>query len=186
MGKTTRRAWMLAGLALPLGCTWPFTANSPMRLPPGEDALPTEGTDADGRPVGLAAHRGKVVMLSFWSSTCPPCKRMFPHENELVAKFANAPFALVGVNADPDPHKMRGTQYRSTHAWPSIWDGPGAAICSAWRIDGLPTIILIDQAGKVRFRRVGEVSPSTLESAIGQLLAEGSAPAPAKVGLTRP
>jgi thiol-disulfide isomerase/thioredoxin len=178
MGKTTRRAWMLAALGLPLGCTWPFTANSPMRLPPaGEDAPPADGIDADGKPVGLSAHRGKVVLLTFWFSTCPPCRRMFPHENALYAKFGNAPFAVVGVCSDPDPGQMRQTQYKHGHQFPSIWDGPQGKVCSAWAIKGFPTLALIDQWGKVRYRNTGETAPATLEAAIRQLLAEG---APAK------
>jgi thiol-disulfide isomerase/thioredoxin len=179
MGKTNRRAWLLSTLALPLGCTarWPetglFTSASLTRLAPGEEAPSTEGVDAEGKPLGTSSHRGKVVLLTFWSSTCPPCKRMFPHENELASRYSQAPFALLGVNCDPDPQAMRHTQARFGHQFPSIWDAPPAPLCTAWRVEALPTFILLDRAGKVRFRRVGEVPLSTLETAIGQLLSEG-------------
>jgi len=177
MGMMTRRAWLLPALALPLGCTapWILTANL-SRLPPGEDAPSTEGTDADGHPLGIASQRGKVVMLSFWSSGCGPCRRMFPHENELVAKYASSPFVLLGVNADPNPHQLRQTQQRAQLRWPSLWDGPGGGICNAWKVQAFPTIVLIDQAGKVRFRHEGMAAQSTLEGHITGLLAEGSPP----------
>ena len=48
----------------------------------------------------LRYFRGKVVLLSFWFSTCPPCRDLFPHEQRLVKLYQGKPFVMLGVNLD--------------------------------------------------------------------------------------
>ena len=46
-------------------------------------------------------------MLSFWASWCGPCMGLIPHERELVEQFKGRPFALIGVNGDPDKKELK-------------------------------------------------------------------------------
>src|SRR5262249_8489364 len=53
----------------------------------GRPAPEIEGEDLDGKPLKLSDYRGKVVVLSFWFSTCVPCRALIPHEQALVKRI---------------------------------------------------------------------------------------------------
>jgi len=80
---------------------------------------------------------------------------MYPHERSLVKKYANEPFALIGVNSDKDRDRIRGIVEDKDITWRSFWNGPkgtGGPISTRWNVHGWPTVVLIDHTGKIRFR----------------------------------
>ena len=64
----------------------------------GMPAPEIDGEDFDGMRVKLSDYRGKVVVVVFWASWCPPCCAMIPHERELVERNRDKPFAMLSVN----------------------------------------------------------------------------------------
>ena len=54
----------------------------------GQEPLPVDGVDVDGKRFQLKQYRGKVIVLDFFANWCPHCKVMYPHERELVEKYA--------------------------------------------------------------------------------------------------
>jgi thiol-disulfide isomerase/thioredoxin len=177
MGKFTGQLWPLLVLALAAGCSpywqggWPFSTTSLSKKAEDNPSAP-DGTDADGKPLRLSDYRGKVVLLSFWKTACPPCRAMFPHEKQLVVNFRNAPFALIGVNEDNAPEQLKRTQMRAGLTWPSFWDGPGGPLCRDWKVNRLPTFILLDTVGQECWRCEGMPAEGELDARIAQLLAE--------------
>jgi peroxiredoxin len=170
-----RRLALFSLLAALTGCA------SMMRGPvEGMKAPPIEGTDVLGGPVNLADHHGKVVLLSFWHSHCPPCRALFRREKALVERFAGRPFVLLGVNADVELEQARRCHQQAGLTWASCWDGPPAKgadgkdgvgpICSAWKVDRFPTLFLIDRDGVVRYKQVGTPADGALEARIEELL----------------
>jgi thiol-disulfide isomerase/thioredoxin len=136
----------------------------------GVKAPATAGKDAQGQPLTLNTYQGKVVLLSFWHSHCPPCRQFFKHEGELVVRFAGRSFALVGVNSDQSPDEMAKCQQGAGHHWPSFFDGLDGPIAAAWKVDRYPTLFLIDQQGVVRWRHVGLPAEGEIEAKIEELL----------------
>lgn len=133
---------------------------------------PTHGVDADGQGMRLEDHAGKVVLLSFWHSQCPPCRALFAHEKKLVQKFSPSLFALVGVNADPTPESLQATQQKAGLTWKSFHDGPNGPLCAAWGIEAFPTLVLLDQQGKVRWRQTGVADPALIDRKVQALIEE--------------
>ncbi|MGL4553675.1 MAG: TlpA family protein disulfide reductase [Gemmataceae bacterium] len=167
-------------LVLAAGCTfdaegkkkpWPASVVSRPREE-SRPAPPTQGVDADGKVINAAEHAGKVVLLSFWHSQCPPCRALFAHEKQLVAKHSPALFALIGVNADPDPGRLRATQEKAQLNYPSIADGANGPVCAAWGVEAFPTLVLIDPSGKVRWRTAGAPDPAELDGRVRRLIEE--------------
>ena len=80
---------------------------------------------------------------------------MYPHERSLVARLADKPFALIGVNSDP-LETVKVAREDENISWRSFWDGgsTGGPIASAWNVTGWPTIYVIDHEGVIRFKNV--------------------------------
>ena len=80
---------------------------------------------------------------------------MYPHERSLVKKYAQSPFALIGVNSDRTLDRVKKAIKDNGITWRSFWQGPkgtGGAISTRWNVTGWPTIVLIDHKGVIRFR----------------------------------
>jgi thiol-disulfide isomerase/thioredoxin len=164
------------------GCGGPLSPTAPRKLPdvgppklsaPCEPAPPLEGEDAGGRALNLKDYRGKVVLLTFWRTDCPPCRAFHLRERALAYQYDGKPFALLGVNFDQDPDKCRGTQVREKMFWPSLVDDVSVA-ATEWRVDLTPTIFLIDAQGDLRYTSRGVAPPEEkdLKRLIDELLAE--------------
>jgi hypothetical protein len=98
---------------------------------------------------------------------------MYPFERSLVKKMEGKPFALIGVNSDPDRQSLKPVLERERITWRSFWNGPGGTngtISNRWRVDGWPSIWIIDANGIIRYRDVHD--PRQIEAAIDRLLAE--------------
>src|SRR6478736_180077 len=79
---------------------------------------------------------------------------MYPHERSLVKKLAGKPFALIGVNSDADREALKPILQQQQITWRSFWNGPqgpGGPIAARWKVDGWPSIFLIDHEGVIRY-----------------------------------
>ena len=76
---------------------------------------------------------------------------MYPHERSLVKKFKDRPFAIVGVNSDPDRAKLKKTVAKENITWRSFWDGgsTNGPIASRWGVEGWPTVYVVDHKGMI-------------------------------------
>jgi len=136
----------------------------------GAPAPELEGEDFDGKSFKLSDYRGKVVVVSFWASWCKPCRELIPHEQSLVQRFGDKPFALLGVNIDDNREaalKVITTHGISWRNWRA--GGEGNPIQKRWPIEALPTICVIDADGNLRHR---SSSVAHLEIAVATLLGE--------------
>ncbi len=132
----------------------------------GKPASEIVSVDLDGRAITLSQYQGRVVLLSFWGSWCFPCMKLIPRERELAARLRNEPFAIVGVNCDPDLEKARLAVASSQMTWSSFRNQgtSGPAITEHWKILGYPTLYLIDHHGIIRRRWIGSPPAEELDS----------------------
>ena len=95
---------------------------------------------------------------------------MYPHERSLVKRLEGKPFALIGVNSDPDKDKLKERMTKEQITWRSFWNGPkgpDGPISHAWNVRGWPTIYVLDAKGTIRFKGVrGEA----MDKAVDELL----------------
>ena len=133
------------------------------------------GEGIDGKTFKLSeANKGKVVMLSFWATWCPPCMRMVPHEVEMVEKMTGRPFELVGVNGDPElTDDVKQIIQEKKITWRSFKnqqkDSP--PLSETWEIGGWPTIYVIDHKGVIKHIQLGGGELDKLDKVIEELVA---------------
>lgn len=160
---------------VPLGETYASQLFAYRHLGIGMPAANISGRDFAGELFELDEYRGRVVVLDFWADWCPHCRVMYPHERDLVEKYAEQPFALLGINGDQRPRAERVIQ-QGTVTWRSWVDGPQGEIAKQWQITSWPTVFVLDQQGVVRYR---DVRGEALDGAIEHLLNESKLEMPA-------
>lgn len=134
----------------------------------GKKAVDIEGRDLDGEQFKLSDYAGKVVVLDFFADWCPYCRKMYTQEQKMVEKYAQEPFALLGINVDK-AEKARLTVDLKRVTWRFWWDGPDGPITRQWNVSSFPTIYVLDHKGTIRFR---DVRGDDLDRAVEILLAE--------------
>jgi thiol-disulfide isomerase/thioredoxin len=139
----------------------------------GKPAPEIIGVDLDDGPLKLSDFRGKVVLLSFWATSCGPCLKFVPDERALLERFEVKSFTIVGVNCDEDSQVAKKTAGERGIAWRSFRNdlGQGRAITTDWQNTALPMLYLIDRRGILRRRWVGVPLHQDLSDAVAQLCA---------------
>jgi hypothetical protein len=100
---------------------------------------------------------------------------MYPHERSLVKKMEGKPFALIGINSDPDRDALKDVLKKEEITWRSFWDhDTGGPIATAWDIHGWPSLFLVDQKGIIRETSPQVLrNPDALDKAVEDLIKEG-------------
>jgi len=112
-------------------------------------------TTTDGEHLTLDDLRGKVVVLDFWGTWCPPCVESIPSLRALHKKFSKEPsFMLIGVSSDSEEETWKAFTVKEKMIWPQYRDRD-RRIQRAFNIRAFPTYIVIDHEGIIRFRTSG-------------------------------
>ncbi len=110
--------------------------------------------DRSGKIHKLDDYKGKVVLVNFWATWCPPCREEMPSMQRLKKKMAGRPFVMLGVNSGEQPADL--DEYLKTVKVDfTILLDPDSALTKRWKVYGLPTSFLIDKQGKVRYALTG-------------------------------
>ena len=131
-------------------------------------------TDLAGRRKPLSAYRGKAVLLNFWASWCPPCRRELPILRRLQARAAREPFVVLPVSLDKSAAtvtaylKRLGLADLSTFidAEGVVASGPKSAEPTPFPLYGMPMTYVLDREARSVGYLVGEAdwdSPAGLE-----------------------
>jgi thiol-disulfide isomerase/thioredoxin len=119
-------------------------------------AISLQGESPSGGVVDLAAFRGKVVLIQYWATWCEPCKADMAALKELLAKYGPAGFNIICINLDSRRQDMAAYLAERRIRWPQIYEEGGldSRPANELGILTLPTMILVDQQGKVVNRNV--------------------------------
>lgn len=113
-------------------------------------------TASNGQVYAPRALTGKVVLLDFWGSWCPPCRESVGELRSLWRQYFKRKFVLVSVDVGDKQPVWR--QYIAKHQmnWPQYWDGAGYTMQRTFHVREFPTFIIADSHGIIRFRTFGE------------------------------
>lgn len=123
----------------------------------------------NGRTVRLSDYRGKVVLINFWATWCPPCRAELPELVRLQARYQGK-LQIVGITHPPDSAAdVRRLARHLKVSYPLVIGTYRVAhLFSVEEV--LPVTIIIDREGKVRDRIVGILEPEEFEEKIKPLL----------------
>jgi peroxiredoxin len=143
--------------------------NSPVqalhKLTPGMIPPPFSRTGLDGKPVALAAFKGKVVLLDFWASWCAPCVIAIPHFRDLQARLRGQGFQVIGLSMDDSASEARAAAIRLGVNYPVVMGDAKLAI-EYGGILGLPVEMLVGRDGRIVSIWHGETPPAVIEKAV--------------------
>ncbi len=126
-------------------------------------------TSTDGKNIKLSDFRGKVVIVDFWATWCPPCRKGIPDLIELQKEFKDN-LVVIGISLDQDTKsdvipfmKKYGINY------PIVY-GDNQVVMEYGSINAIPTSFVINKEGKIVDKHIGLVPKSDYESKIKEIL----------------
>jgi peroxiredoxin len=178
-------AGALVGLVL-IGVVWIFAGRTAAPdLPPvatiNHPAPPFTLATLEGTPINLEDYRGKIVLVNFWYTDCPPCKEETPALQAAYQRLADKGLVVLGVNVRANERTgsdgdgdIRRFMERYGVTYPVVLDRDGTA-GRAFQVYVLPTSFFIDQSGDIRYARFSTLTAEDVERIVARLQQEPTA-----------
>lgn len=137
-------------------CLFLLSAAQAQDLKPwkGGPTPPLALNDLNGKPLNLKDYRGKVVMVQFWATYCPPCLKEMPSMMRLKAKLAGKPFVILAVNMGETEKEVKDFLTRVNADFTILMDSDGKALAE-WKVFVAPSTFLVDPKGNIRYALQG-------------------------------
>lgn len=125
--------------------------------------------EASAEEVSLESLLGKVVIIDFWQTTCPPCLRQMRDLEIVNQQMSDDDLVILGINTEgaSSPEVREFTRERGVR-YPILIDNHGVA--ERYRVDRLPTLYVVDKEGFLRWSRVGFTPHAELVEIIRELI----------------
>ena len=152
------KRWIaICAAAVALGVTMPGGRAAALCVGPGETPPELTAQTLDGERVSLKDYQGKVVFLAFWASWCSRCPEEIAFLKKLSARFSDD-LVVLAVNqegeelTDTQPDHLRAAMVETQIPFPVLLD-PNLETWRAYCLNALPTNVILDREGKVRFAK---------------------------------
>ena len=124
-------------------------------------------TTIQGQDLSLKQFAGKIVVLDFWATWCPPCRQSVPELRDLTRKYDPSKLVLISISVDDDESAWRQFITQQKMIWPQYRDADKRLV-NAFTVRAYPTYLVIDGDGVITDRIIG-ANPQ--ESVVNQLVA---------------
>ncbi|MCS7249785.1 MAG: TlpA family protein disulfide reductase [candidate division WOR-3 bacterium] len=134
-----------------------------------QDPLSFQLENLAGEKVSLKNYQGKIILIDFWATWCPPCRAAIPHLVNLYEKFENRNFVVLGIGLDEKELLIKMKEEMNIKYPILIGNNE---IAKFYQVQAIPTLVLLDKNGKIYYREVGfsEEGIKKLELKILELL----------------
>jgi thiol-disulfide isomerase/thioredoxin len=159
---------ILLGLIAWLWFRPPAEVSDEDRRPP-----PWQVTLADGRLVGSESLHGKVLLVNFWATWCPYCRKEKPVIDDFWRDYRDKGFEVVSISIDDPPEKIAAWMQDRGYAFMAA--PTNASVAAAFgNVSSVPTSFIVDSDGHIRHKIAGQVHYPRLEKLVTPLLRTSS------------
>ena len=149
-------------------CLSPFTGGS--TAAPSQIAPEFVLQDVEGKQVRLSDYKGKVVLVNFWATWCPPCKVEIPWFIEMQQAYRDRGLVILGISLDDDGREVVKPFAEENRINYPMLLGNDSVSRAYGGVESLPTSFVIDREGRVAATHLGLVSRRVYEREIESLL----------------
>lgn len=125
--------------------------------------------DTNGMEQKLSDFKGKVIILDFWATWCPPCREEIPHFIDIYDRYKDRGLEVIGIALDEDKEKVKSFVKDKGINYPVLL-GNGQVTDLYGGIDGIPTTFVLDRDGNIRKKYIGYREREVFESDVQELL----------------
>jgi len=126
--------------------------------------------DLEGEEVSLSDFEGKIVVLNFWATWCPPCRAEIPDFIEICKLYEDKDVQFVGVSVDKSVEDLKKFVNDFNINYPILIDNTIDNVSPRWNISGIPTTFILSKNGEVLSFNVGMMTRDQLVKAIEDAL----------------
>jgi cytochrome c biogenesis protein CcmG/thiol:disulfide interchange protein DsbE len=126
--------------------------------------------DINDNKLSLSKFKGKIVILNFWATWCPPCKKEIPELNKIYAEYKDKGIEIIGITLDK-PEKVKEFMEKQNIDYPVVI-GSREISKDYGNIVSIPTLFIIDKQGRIYKKNIGFKGGDALEKDLKELLKE--------------
>jgi peroxiredoxin len=127
--------------------------------------------DTAGKPLSIANYKGKVVLLDFWATWCPPCRAELPNVIKTYNAYHSKGFEIIGLSLDKDSAKLASFTKEQNMTWAQYFDGLmwQNKLAGKYGITSIPATFLLDGQGIIIGK---DLRGEELDKAVAKALAK--------------
>ncbi len=125
------------------------------KVPGNPDAPEFNLEDQDGNFLKISDYKGKVVIVNFWATWCPPCRKEMPSMQRAWEILQKEDIVMLAINVGEDSDQIFSFTAEYPVEFPLIMD-KDSSVVNQWKVRGLPTTYIVNPAGKIVYQAIGD------------------------------
>jgi len=125
------------------------------KVPGNPEAPEFNLEDQDGNFLKMSDYKGKVVIVNFWATWCPPCRKEMPSMQRAWEILQKEDIMMLAINVGEDSDQIFSFTAEYPVEFPLIMD-TDSSVVRQWKVRGLPTTYIVNPAGQIVYQAIGD------------------------------